>query len=192
MIAYLDGTIIDKHERTLIIGVGGVGYLVHVSRAIHDLHNKGQAVELFIHTNVREDDLSLYGFPEMRQLEFFKLLIGVSGVGPRSALEIMNTPLERLRSAIARKEILVLTKIQGIGKKTAERICVDLENKMSQEELTARAEEAEPDELRVGEDIIQALISLGYKRHHVMHGLKDIPETISKEEDVIKYFLQHA
>lgn len=187
MIAYLSGNVIAKHERTVVVNVNGVGYLVSVPRGTHEKIILGEPVELHIHTNVREDDLSLYGFSTLAELQFFKLVLTVSGVGPKSALEILSAPLDRVRHAIAKKDPLFLTKIQGIGKKTAERIIVDLQGKIQEQVMS--------EEFTPGidhNDIIAALTSLGYSRAHVVQGLKKVPDELTDEESIIKYFLHHS
>lgn len=186
MIAFLSGKIQNKQERALVLNVNGVGYLVHVTRGLSEKVSIGGELALHIHTNVREDDLSLYGFETQEQWEFYRLLRTVSGVGPKSAMEILNAPLARVRQAIAKKDAAYLTQIPGIGKKTAERIIVDLEGKVKAELLEETVDSQAPTD-----DIIQALVSLGYHRQQVMNGLKKIPKEVSGEEAVIKYFLQN-
>lgn len=186
MIAYLSGTVISKQEKTLVLDVNGVGYLVHATRDFIGKTNDGNELKLYIHTNVREDNISLYGFKTPEEWQFFRLLLTVSGVGPKSALEILNAPLPKVRQAIAKKDASFLTRIPGIGTKTAERIIVDLQGKVKEEILE---EEGVSD--KQSEDIIQALVSLGYNRQHVINGLKKIPANIEGEEAIIKYFLQN-
>lgn len=186
MIASLCGIILAKQEKSLILKVNGVGYLVWTTREFLEKTKEGEEGSFFIHTQVREDDISLYGFSSLEQWQFFRLLLTVSGVGPKLALEILNAPLSRVRQAIAKKDAVFLTHIPGIGKKTAERIIVDLQGKVKEElmeESTTRGNQ---------EDIIQALISLGYQRQKVIEGLKKIPLEITREETIIKYFLQNV
>ena len=188
MIAYLSGTILSKQERTLVLMVNGTGYLVYVTKGTLEKSTIGTALDLYIHTNVREDDLSLFGFESEQAWSFFRLLLTVSGVGPKSALEILNAPISKIQTAIAKKDVPILTQINGIGRKTAERIIVDLQGKMKEVEL----EEATDGQTKPKQDdIVEALISLGYHRHQVLQGLKKIPEEVSGEEAIIKYFLQN-
>ena len=133
MIAFIEGTILAKHERSAVINVNGIGYLVFIPRPLLESINEGGEMQLFIHTNVREDDISLYGFPAQDQWQMFKLLLSVSGVGPKSAMEILSAPLQKIAQAIAKKDGAFLTRIPGIGKKTAERIIIDLEGKVKTE-----------------------------------------------------------
>jgi len=188
MIAYLSGKIKIKHEKNFVVNVNGVGYLVNSTKGLLESVLEDQEIELYIHTNVREDDISLYGFKTQDEWKFFKLLLTVSGIGPKSALEILNAPMQKVRQAIAKKEVALLVQFPGIGRKTAERIIVDLQGKIKEEIIE---EDSEPGAQERGEEIIQALVSLGYHRHHVIQGLKKIPAEVQGEESVIKYFLQN-
>lgn len=188
MFSFLSGTIHSTHDRNITLLVNNIGYLVNVTREMLEKSRAGDPIELFIYTNVREDELSLYGFPTEDQWRFFKQLLTVSGVGPRSAMEILNAPLSQVKRAIAQKDSAWLTRTPGIGRKTAERIIVDLSAKIKDELLVE--DTTQPLESR--EEIIQALINMGYQRQRVVAGLKQIPQEITGEEAVIKYFLQHC
>lgn len=188
MIAYLTGTVLSKQERTIVLMVNGTGYLVYVTKGTREKCSVGTPLDLYIHTNVREDDLSLFGFESEHAWSFFRLLLTVSGVGPKSALEILNAPISKIQTAIAKKDVAVLVQIPGIGRKTAERIIVDLQGKMKEAELE---EAVDGQETPRHDDIVEALISLGYHRQQVLQGLKKIPDEISGEEAIIKYFLQN-
>lgn len=189
MIAYLNGKVLSKQEKSLVLDVNGVGYLVNAAKGLLESLNAGDKTAFYIYTNVREDDLSLYGFQSEDEWKFFKLLLTVSGVGPKSALEILNSPIASVRRAIAQKDAARLTQIPGIGKKTAERIIVDLQGKIKVELMEDAAGAA--GQTAAHEDIIQALISLGYHRQQVTQGLKKIPPEISGDSAIIKYFLQN-
>ncbi len=191
MIGYLKGTVLAKREKTLLLDVANVGYEVNAPRSFIEKLNLGEARSFFIHTNVREDDISLFGLSTEREMNLFKMLISVSGIGPRTALEMLNAPLIDLQNAIAHKNLAYLTKLPGIGKKTAERLCVDLSAKVV--ELGETTLNYAP--ITVAEEndeLIAALTALGYKRAHVITGLKKIPENVKGEEAIIKYFLQHS
>lgn len=186
MIAYLSGKIAGKYEKTVVVDVNGVGYCVRAARGLIEKIQIGQQAELHIHTHVREDDISLYGFLSREELQFFEMLLSVSGVGPKLALEILNSPMAKVRQAIAKREAAYLTQIPGIGKKTAERIIVDLQGKIEKNFLQDGFNKP------VGnEDIVQALISLGYHRQQVLQGLKEVPSEVADAEAIIKYFLQN-
>lgn len=186
MISRLKGIVVAKTEKNLTLDVNGVGYLLQTPKTVLENSAVGEEKIFSIHTHVREDAISLYGFQNQNALDFFELLLSVSGIGPKSALEILNSPIDKVRQAIAQKNVAYLTKIPGIGKKTAERIIVDLQNKIKIEILSSEADEETNDE-----ELVQALISLGYHRHQVLQGLKKIPKEVSGEEAVIKYFLQN-
>lgn len=172
MIGSLRGKIISKTDKFLIIETAGVGYRVSVSP---DVLSKAPATDgdifLFIHTHVREDSLDLYGFLGEEDLNFFEMLLGVSGIGPRSALAILGiASIETLRRAIGTGDTSYLTKISGIGKKTAERIVIELRDKMG-EEKTGPSLQGELDAL-------EALKSLGYSQNEARDALKKVsPDT---------------
>lgn len=167
MIASLRGELLAKTPEGLIIEVGGVGYQVHAPRVEPDrLPAVGEEIFLHIHTDVREDAITLYGFPDPEEKKMFLLLLGVSGVGPRLALNILSgLPASGLAGAIGAEDIGRLTRIPGVGKKTAERLCLELKDKVRflperlQPAPAAAAPEAE--DRRVA-DAVSALVNLGY------------------------------
>ncbi|MFC1599753.1 Holliday junction branch migration protein RuvA [Patescibacteria group bacterium] len=188
MIAYLTGTIQKKLPTAIILNAGEIGYLVSVTQTFLAEHEADDAIELYIHTAVREDDISLYGFASYEELETFKLLISVSGVGPKSGLEILNNPISSIKFAISKGDVDLIVKTKGIGKKTAERIVIDLKEKIG---ATDKPENYEtPSD--INEDAIGALINLGYRKHQIVQKLKKMPSEIKEPEDIIKYFLQNA
>jgi len=189
MIAYLAGTIQKKLNDSIILKSSDIGYLVKISQSFLNECEKDDHKEFFIHTAVREDDISLYGFETFEELEVFKLLISVSGVGPKSALEILNNPLSSIKYAISNGDSALLVKTKGIGKKTAERIVIDLKEKIGASEKPQDYETTTTD---INEDVVSALENLGYRKHQIIQKLKKIPEDIQEPEDIIKYFLQNA
>src|SRR5262249_50058094 len=136
MIGSVKGEIILKTEKYLIIEASGVGYKVNVSpETILRAKKAGDRVILWIHASVREDSIELYGFMDRRELEFFELLIGVPGIGPKSALVILGiASTETLQKAISTGDTAYLTKISGIGRKTAEKMIIELRDKLGEEE----------------------------------------------------------
>jgi holliday junction DNA helicase RuvA len=163
MIGQLRGRLADKRPNQILVDVGGVGYLVQVPlssyAALGELHTE---VTLLIHTHVREDALALYGFVSAREKHLFELLISASGVGPSLALKIlsgMNT--EELVPAIRGGDLARLTKIPGVGRKTAERIVVELKDKLEAVVLEA-AKPAVASPAGIEADVISALVNLGY------------------------------
>lgn len=170
MIGSIKGKIILKTEKFLIVETGGVGYKISVSPDVLSKTKKiGDEISLWSHTHVREDALDLYGFLERGELEFFEMLINVSGIGPRSALAILGiASIETLRKAIGTGDTSYLTKISGIGKKTAERIVIELRDKMTSEiNLTGNS-------LRDELDALEALKSLGYSQNEAREALKKV------------------
>jgi Holliday junction DNA helicase RuvA len=165
MIAQLRGTLLDKRPNQVLVDVGGVGYLVHIPlstyAALGDLHDE---VTLLIHTHMRDDGISLYGFLSSRERHCFELLIAASGVGPVLAMKILSgMSVDDLVPAIRRGDIAALTQIPGVGKKTAERIVVELRDKLAAMEAHQPPRAASP--AGPAEDVISALINLGYERH---------------------------
>jgi Holliday junction DNA helicase RuvA len=166
MIAQLRGTLADKRPSQVLVDVGGVGYLVHIPvstfYALGDLHSN---VTLLIHTQVREDAISLYGFLSSREKHLFELLISASGVGPVLALKILSgMSVDDLVPAVRSGDIVRLTRIPGVGKKTAERMVVELRDKLSAMETP---ESARQPMVTTGaaSDVVSALLNLGYDQH---------------------------
>jgi len=163
MIGQLRGRLADKRPNQVMVDVGGVGYLVAVPlstyAALGELHTE---VTLLIHTHVREDAFSLYGFMSAREKHFFELLLSASGVGPSLALKILSgMTVEELVPAIRGQDLVRLTKIPGVGRKTAERIVVELKDKL---EAVAVEVSEKPQTSKAGAeaDVVSALVNLGY------------------------------
>ena len=168
MIGSIKGKIILKKDKFLIVEVGGMGYKISISpEALPKTKKLGEEIFLFIHTHVREDAFDLYGFLDYGELEFFEMLIGVSGIGPKGALTILGVAtIETLKRAIGTGDISYLTKISGIGKKTAEKIVIELRDKMG---------EVEKESSMQGElDALEALKSLGYSQNDAREALKKV------------------
>ncbi len=172
MIGSIKGKIILKKEKWLIVETVGVGYKINVSPdTLSRIQKQEKEVFFFIHTHVREDALDLYGFLDYPELEFFEMLIGVSGIGPKSALTILGiASIETLRKAIGTGDTSYLTKISGIGKKTAEKIVIELRDKMG----TELGDVSLQGEL----DALEALKSLGYSQNQAREALKKVTEKI--------------
>jgi Holliday junction DNA helicase RuvA len=173
MIAHLSGTLLAKHATSVIIDVGGVGYEVTIPvTTFYDLEEAGAQVSLRIYTHVREEALQLYGFKTARERELFTQLISVSGIGPKSAIAMLSgMSADEIITAIRTNNLARLTSIPGLGKKTAERLVIELRDKMTklsspelEEQLAARASGATPSGDDVREDALSALSNLGYQR----------------------------
>lgn len=190
MISYLTGTVIFSGDRFIILDVGGVGYKLYVTpdtlrRAISE---KGKAVALWVHMVVREDSMSLYGFPDRQELEMFEMLIGISGVGPKSAIGVLSVaPVDSLKSAIASGDTSYLTKVSGIGKKNAEKIVLELRDKLGGEGKHSGNHAGLKEEL----DAVEALQSLGYSQREARDALKGVPVDIKGTSRRVKEALKN-
>ncbi len=167
MIAHLTGRLLEKHPNRVIVDVQGVGYEVHVPLStFYGLGEAGSGIALRIHTHVREDTLALYGFATPLELQLFDRLIGVSGIGPKLALAVLSgIEPDDLVAAVRQGDVARLTGIPGVGKKTAERIGLELKDKMGAFAPGGAAVAAGApagDSLR--SDVLSALINLGYHR----------------------------
>jgi Holliday junction DNA helicase RuvA len=162
VIAHLRGKLISKHPNQAIVECAGVGYDVTITIPTYsDLAGEGNEVSLFIHTHVREDALSLFGFLRAQEKQLFEKLISVSGIGPKLAITILSgMATEQMVGAIRGNDIARLTKIPGIGKKTAERMVLELRDKLEGFGAAPSAQAISP----VEEDVISALVNLGYQR----------------------------
>ncbi len=164
MIAHLRGRLLDKHPNQAILEIGGVGYDVTITvPTFSALPGLGSEVALHIHTHVREDVLALYGFVQPEEKQLFEKLITVSGIGPKLGITILSgMPSEEMVRAIRNNDIARLTRIPGIGKKTAERMVLELRDKLPKESEGDVA--PVPSLTAVEEDVLSALMNLGYQR----------------------------
>jgi Holliday junction DNA helicase RuvA len=162
MIAHLRGRLIVKHPNQAIVEAGGVGYDVNISVAtFSELPRPDTEVALFIHTHVREDALMLFGFLREQEKQLFEKLISVSGIGPRLAITILSgMEADAAVAAIKGNNVAALTRVPGIGKKTAERMVLELRDKLDAFGVHAAAAAIS----RVEEDVLSALVNLGYNR----------------------------
>ena len=191
MIAYLRGSLELKSEEYIIIEVQGIGYKVYMSKkSIDSLPDEG-AVRVYTYLKVREDDVSLFGFCTNEELHMFELLISVGGIGAKSAINILSsiTP-SRFALAVITNDVNSLKKLQGIGQKTAQRIILELKDKIKTEEaISAREEQDSSMDDEEKEDVIQALQVWGYRRYEINKVLAKVKS--STLEDKIKEALQY-
>jgi Holliday junction DNA helicase RuvA len=195
VIAHLRGRLLEKHPNRVIVDVQGVGYDVHVPLStFYELGEPGAEIALRIHTHVREDALLLYGFVTTLELQVFERLIGVSGIGPKLALAVLSglEPNE-LVTAIRQGDVARLTGIPGIGKKTAERIGLELKDKMASlipAETPATTETAAIETLRG--DVLSALTNLGYHRPLAERAVESAMKTDTSRgfESVLRHALR--
>jgi len=166
MIAFLRGRLLEKHPNRVVVDVSGVGYDVHVPvSSFYGLGEPGGEVSLRVHTHVREDVIALFGFVTALELQLFERLIAVNGIGPRLALAVLSgiEPPD-LVQAIQRGDIARLTAIPGIGKKTAERVVLELKDKVASLAVASPAAEAPAAHGAMRDDLLSALLNLGYHR----------------------------
>jgi Holliday junction DNA helicase RuvA len=165
MIARLSGLVLEKRSDAAILDVQGVGYLVHLSlQSMGRLPPEGGRAQLRCYTHVREDALQLFGFATAEEEELFHLLISVSGVGPRLGINILSgMPAPELASAILHGEISRLTRIPGVGKKTAERLVVELKDKIRTSGIASSRPSQPPPAAAGDEALLSALVNLGYR-----------------------------
>lgn len=171
MIAQLTGTVARTEANSIILDVNGVGYQVFVPVAtLSGLPQDGGKVTLATHLIVREDEMTLYGFSETAQLQAFKILLGTSGVGPKVALALLSTlEVPDLARALSTNDTRLVTKVPGVGPKLAQRLCLELGDKMAAFAFEKRTERTEAgqqtaQENAAYEDVIEALVGLGYGR----------------------------
>jgi holliday junction DNA helicase RuvA len=183
MIAHLHGRLLSKHPNEAIVEAGGVGYDVTISvPTFSDLPEVGGEVALHIHTHVREDALALYGFLRISEKQLFEKLISVSGIGPKLAITILSgMPADEMAGAIRGNDVAKLTRIPGIGKKTAERMVLELRDKLPKEAFGEVA--VLPSISPVEEDVLSALMNLGYQRPAAERALA----TVSKNGKSISF-----
>lgn len=186
MIGFIKGTVRDVSGRSIIIETQGVGYEIFASTDTLARAKTDTPLALFTHLAVRDDALELYGFETRKELSFFQILITVSGVGPRSAVAIVSLgSIDAIKKAIGSGDVSYLTRVSGIGKKTAERIVVELRDK-----LASLGHNAAAGELDHEAEALEALIGLGYSRDEARDALKKIPETITSTNEKIKEVLK--
>lgn len=185
MISLINGEIITKTDKFLIIETAGLGYKVFITSELLSRVNLGEKVRIWTHLAVRENALDLYGFSNKEELDFFELLNTISGVGPKTAIGILNVAtVGSLRKAISTGETSHLTKVSGIGKKMADKIVLELKGKIGSYEDIALG-------LKEEIDALEALKSLGYTHKDAREALKDIDQNLKTTNERIKAALKH-
>lgn len=190
MIGYLRGKIRQAKWGKLIVDVEGVGYAVGVDPQIKIPENSVEIeyeIELFIHEHLREDAHDLYGFLDYQSLEIFERLISVSGVGPKAGMNIMSSADDKkIISAIENSDVSFFTAIPGIGKKVAAKIILELKSK-----LTDKDNQAVLDGSESGNDVLDAMAALGYKKADIGKMITKIPSDIQKVEEKVRWLLKN-
>lgn len=193
MIAWLEGVLLEKQPPTLVLNVGGVGYELEVpASTFAELPAINETISLHIHMVVREDAQLLFAFTTAQQRDLFRSLIRVNGVGPKVGLAVLSTmSIQELLQSMTDEDYLPLTRVPGIGKKTAQRLLVEMKDRLPKEFSDVS--------LQVGgsrsgsserQDAISALISLGYKDRDASRIIRALPEELSSE-DLIRQALRH-
>jgi Holliday junction DNA helicase RuvA len=190
MIGRLTGRLASKAPDQILLDVAGVGYLVHIPLStFYELPEVEKPASLWIHTHVREDALSLFGFLTERERSLFLLLLGVAGIGPKVALTVLSgIPPSELVAALRKQDVRRLVAVPGVGKKTAERMVLELSEKVA-----AFAEEAPTETAAVAaEDVISALVNLGYRKTDAERAVDAIARAGAPEEfgDYLKQALK--
>lgn len=183
MISRLTGLVVEKSHKNLLLDIGGIGFSVAAPLETLQKITTSETVTLYTHLAVRENSWDLYGFSDKETLEFFELLIGISGIGPKTALSILNVAnAATIRKAVAADDTSYLTKVSGIGRKTADKIVRELGDKIGAlEEGASVSEEV---------DVVEALRSLGYSQMEARDALKKVEKNITNTGDRVKAALK--
>ena len=201
MISYIRGTLAEKNEDSAVVEAHGVGYQIFVPvPVLSELPPLGESVKIYTYFSVREDGMSLFGFLSRQDLAMFKQLIGVNGIGPKSALGILSALRpDVLRMAVASGDAKTISRAPGVGPKTAQRIILDLKDKIRPEDVLAGGLEeslAVPEEIsgvgQAGKEAVEALTALGYSAAEAAGAVKKVKITEEMTaEDVLKGSLRH-
>jgi Holliday junction DNA helicase RuvA len=185
MIGYLKGEVKSDFGNIVLIITQGVGYEVMVpKRTLANLTN-GEEAELLIHTEVREDSIDFYGFETGDEKLFFQTVRSVHGIGPKTAMGLMAFDLSDLKLAIESEDVKTLCSVKGLGKKGAERIILELKNKLPETVHEDRKHRA------VQSEVYDALENLGYRKKDIENVLRAMPQELAETQEIIKYFLQN-
>jgi len=185
MIAKIKGKIEYLKDNYAVVDVNGVGYKIFLTVYAMGKIAGGKEAEFFIYTHVREDTLALYGFLTMEELDMFELLISISGIGPKAGLGILAIAIPKtIRTAILNNDSTILTRVSGVGKKTAERVILELQNKI------ADMSESEKSGAVVDSDAIEALVSMGYTVSDARDALKAVSPDVKDIGQRVKLALK--
>ena len=188
MISYLKGKIINKGSGYVIIRVNDIGYKVFVNASVYAESAINDEKEIYTHQHVREDTLDLFGFKNLQELELFELLISISGIGPKTALGVLAAgSVSEIKESIAHGDPHLLTKVSGIGKKTAERVVLELKDKIGYIDFGAKVESG----IASSGDEIDALVALGYSLQQAREALKKVDTNIKDSGKRIKEALKN-
>lgn len=200
MIEQITGKIIQKSPTSCVVDCGGVGIGLNISLNTYQKIKSSPLqtqISLYTHLHVREDLLQMYGFAEVEEKEFFRMLISVSGIGPRLALTLLSGPTPKeVKEAIAREDVEILVRVPGVGRKTAQRIILELNEKMKAErefkDMTPAADVSDQMQTKMNEAIL-ALVQLGYKQDAAHRSLSKLAGRVTDDitvEEIIKMALR--
>ncbi len=185
MIGFLSGTVHSKQNDSLILVVGGVGYLVSVPVATLNLVKPDQRLDLYIHTHLKEEALYLYGFKTAEELSLFKIVLGVSGIGPKTALAVVDRGVEQVRSALMKADSSFFVGVPRLGQRGAQRMIIELKNKIGSAadlDLSGSGSEVE--------EVIEALESMGYSKLESLQAAQQIPASVNSLEQKMTFVLR--
>lgn len=185
MIGKLKGKVENIDDGHAIIDVGGVGYLVQMTDVNLGKISLEDEAELFIHMHVREDQLALFGFQTKEEMTVFELLLSISGIGPKAALGILTIASPAtIKTAIVEGDATILTKVSGVGKKTAERVILELKNKVEMLPV------GEQEEARGDQEVVEALMAMGYSAAEAREANQSVPKDIEDISEKMKLALK--
>jgi Holliday junction DNA helicase RuvA len=184
MIAYLDGEIIQVRPGWIILVTGGIGYKVSIGPGLLSHIHEGSRVQLYTYAQYREDSAALYGFETVEELDFFELLISVSGIGPKAAMGILSAAtIDKVRASIVAQDPTLLSSVSGVGKKTAEKVVVELKSKVG---ATGSIFEHTGDK---ASEVYDALVGLGFKPTEAREAIGSLPAECTGTEAQLKHCL---
>lgn len=181
MIASLRGLVLEKTVNWILLEVGGIGYKLHVSPTSLSKTRQQEEAFFYIHDHIREDAHELFAFPSLADLELFDKLLSISGVGPKSAMTIMGVgSADEIRSAIMKGDLEMLTSVPGVGKKTAQKIILELKGQLVEPESVTNADK----------EVVDALVGMGYQAQSIKEVLKFMPTDLVDPAERIRYVLR--
>jgi Holliday junction DNA helicase RuvA len=190
MFEYINGKLVVIGDDYAVIDINGMGFKVHTRTASVNKHNKGDIVKLFTYLHVRENEISLYGFTSTQELDLYEKLINVSGIGPKVAINILNhTNIKDFISAIAFDDIKALCKLPGIGKKTAQKILLELKDKLSLSDVSSDYEDFSTP--NIGDDASEAVLALQSLGYDSLEASKAVSK-IATDEDTVEGIIKKA
>lgn len=185
MIGYLEGKVLDKNSTQATVLVSGVGYRVSAPLSFLDQLKPGTEAKIFTYLAVRENALDLYGFENLDERTLFELLLTVSGIGPKTALSVLNTASKaQIEKAVVEQNAGYLTKVAGVGKKVSEKIVLELKGKISPSNHSGSVGDTDS-------DVVEALVSLGYSQKQAREAVRDIPDDTNNASEKIKFALKN-